>query len=831
MADYLPNPGTPKQIKEFLSLDEQARHRRLGHNAKYSSPHEVLEVLQGWEVQTKKGRWAQKHKKTLTDDMTWLADCWDLRSAQERELLSALELADTEVERVQHIDPRGYTTFGPSEPSAWRENPSMGGSRMTDKAVWEILELPPVERHEYYAAMAAKDPPDSARRVLDRVLSWADRAVEGEWDVLYPDKKYGDTIGKDLKWLQDCYAYEVVHRGAEAVAEQEAAEAEAEAEPYYEPVPEVGDEFVAAATESAVETLHRTARKEAKRRVQEDPPDPVSLEQPAEFGGGARAGMPEEEPLGYMLSEEEHREREAAGFAPLPRRRNPPEKKGKPVKYATALTMAQAVIADLRQAKVTRRKSDIVVAGSLRRRAKMVNDIDILLVDTTPASWNKLEQVEGLTLTMFGPKKAQGVYKKGRRKIRVDFRAVSSDSLGAALEYFTGPKQHNLGMRAKAKRQGMKLNEYGLFHAETGELIAADTEKAIYAALGHKWKPPWERSGTRKNPPTLPGWTYRENPEYLPKIHGPFAVMDATMQVVADGFQTLQSAWAWVDSSPPADLKYYAYRVVAKDSDGYPYPVTREGILDPDVFLPSERDAMSGRALPFGQQPWQQTPQGQQIASELAEMGARPIPEPWRSELDRLQHLEGDVFAEELIRQLGSAQAAMAWAKKGYVKMLFLKHPAGEAAKDKLLDALRRIEEEYPRGNPKRGGKRRPKPSKGRPGAKPEITDLTALRREYRQLVTRKGRRSGPPMRENADPLDEMAGMLDELLNIQISTLEQLEKYDAQGMSPNHARYRQAERILDKTRRLALRMLAHLDQGKAELDAEILRRREDPDAD
>jgi hypothetical protein len=465
MSYYLPNPGTPKQIKEFLALEDRPRRRRLSYHAKYGDPAQLYQLLQEWEAQTKKGRWAQKHRKVLGEDLSWVAECWDLRSSQERELLSDLEAADTEVQRVEHLEPVGTTLTGPDDPSGWRTNPEEY-AHLTDAAVTEILDLPPVERHEYYAAMASADPSRAPLKVLRMVISWGDRAIEDRWDEKYPDADYAKVIGADLKWLQECYGFEIVSRPGEALAEQEEAEE----------APGVIEEWrTPDTTETAVERMRRRAREAADARAEEM----VVSREPigAGYGGGAGVrGDPTEEPFGMVRS-------------------NP---KGKKVKYATALTLAQEIVTRIRRAKIVRRKADVVVAGSVRRRAKAVNDIDLLLVDTTPSSWGLLEQVPGLTLTMFGPKKAQGTFKVGRRSIRVDFRAVSSDSLGAALEYFTGPKQHNLGMRSKAKRKGMKLNEYGLFDAKTGKLLAAKTEKAIYAALGHRWKPPWERSGRRK---------------------------------------------------------------------------------------------------------------------------------------------------------------------------------------------------------------------------------------------------------------------------------------------------------------------------------------------
>lgn len=170
--------------------------------------------------------------------------------------------------------------------------------------------------------------------------------------------------------------------------------------------------------------------------------------------------------------------------------------------YQKAIVLAERLQRALRGADVVAgmRGRAVVFAGSLRRKKPLVGDLDVLLVDRTDEQWAKLEHVRGLQLTQFGPKKARGVYTKDRRKLQVDLRRVAKRSLGAALEYFTGPRGHNLGMRTKAKKRGWKLNEYGLYDAK-GHRIAGRTEKSIYDALGYKWKRPEFRGGkTRKNP-------------------------------------------------------------------------------------------------------------------------------------------------------------------------------------------------------------------------------------------------------------------------------------------------------------------------------------------
>ena len=67
---------------------------------------------------------------------------------------------------------------------------------------------------------------------------------------------------------------------------------------------------------------------------------------------------------------------------------------------------------------------------------------------------------------------------------------VQLDAWGAALQYFTGSQAHNVAVRQIAIRQKLKLSEYGLFDAGTGELIVSRTEEEVYERLGLAWIPP-----------------------------------------------------------------------------------------------------------------------------------------------------------------------------------------------------------------------------------------------------------------------------------------------------------------------------------------------------
>jgi DNA polymerase (family X) len=88
----------------------------------------------------------------------------------------------------------------------------------------------------------------------------------------------------------------------------------------------------------------------------------------------------------------------------------------------------------------------------------------------------------------------QGVNKAsvsfGLERLQVDVRALSHESFGAAMQYFTGSKEHNVALRTNAIKQGLTLNEYGLFTLEANQRVAGASEQEIYQRLGYAWIPP-----------------------------------------------------------------------------------------------------------------------------------------------------------------------------------------------------------------------------------------------------------------------------------------------------------------------------------------------------
>ncbi len=123
------------------------------------------------------------------------------------------------------------------------------------------------------------------------------------------------------------------------------------------------------------------------------------------------------------------------------------------------------------------------LAGSLRRRKETIGDLDILASSDEPdAVMNYFASYEGVQRVLL-----QGSTKTSvllHDDLQVDLRVVSPESFGAALQYFTGSKEHNVKMRGLAIKQGFKLNEYGLFDKETDTYLVGRNEQEVYKKLG-----------------------------------------------------------------------------------------------------------------------------------------------------------------------------------------------------------------------------------------------------------------------------------------------------------------------------------------------------------
>ncbi len=162
------------------------------------------------------------------------------------------------------------------------------------------------------------------------------------------------------------------------------------------------------------------------------------------------------------------------------------QQSGDRVLIGMAMELAEEIVAEL-QAVGGCEKCEY--AGSLRRMAETIGDIDILV-----ASMDAPSVMEAfVNLPIVDRVIARGETKTSIRTtkgLQVDLRVIEPGVWGAALQYFTGSKAHNIRTREIAVRKGLKLSEYGLFDAESGDLIVAETEAEVYERLGLPWIPP-----------------------------------------------------------------------------------------------------------------------------------------------------------------------------------------------------------------------------------------------------------------------------------------------------------------------------------------------------
>ncbi|PIW11736.1 MAG: DNA polymerase III, partial [Candidatus Infernicultor aquiphilus] len=151
-----------------------------------------------------------------------------------------------------------------------------------------------------------------------------------------------------------------------------------------------------------------------------------------------------------------------------------------------ALPLAEEMVESLSQLKET---DKISFAGSLRRKKETIGDIDILITSQNPEkimrTFTSLPQVREILAE--GPTKSSIITKDD---LHIDVRVVEPISFGAALQYFTGSKAHNIKLRELALKRGLKINEYGVFEVESGNRIAGEKEEEVYQALNLPFIPP-----------------------------------------------------------------------------------------------------------------------------------------------------------------------------------------------------------------------------------------------------------------------------------------------------------------------------------------------------
>jgi len=168
------------------------------------------------------------------------------------------------------------------------------------------------------------------------------------------------------------------------------------------------------------------------------------------------------------------------------------EQAGQRLYLAEVEPLAEELLAHLRQVPGVSR---VEPAGSFRRRRETVGDLDLLALADDSAR---------VMQALAGHPAVEKVLQQGETKQRVrlklglemDLRVVPAESYGAALQYFTGSKDHNIVVRQRAIERGLKLNEYGVFRGET--LVCGATEEEVYQAVDLPWIAPELREARRE---------------------------------------------------------------------------------------------------------------------------------------------------------------------------------------------------------------------------------------------------------------------------------------------------------------------------------------------
>jgi DNA polymerase (family X) len=162
--------------------------------------------------------------------------------------------------------------------------------------------------------------------------------------------------------------------------------------------------------------------------------------------------------------------------------------------WAEADKIAKGVLAWMKECPAV---EQIEAAGSYRRGRDTIGDLDFLAVasDVDAVMDHFAKFAEGSKIIGRGPTKTSIRLESG---LQIDLRVVPADSFGAALQYFTGSKDHNIVVRGRAKDRGLKINEYGVFKVEDDSLVAGRTEAEVYATLDLPCFPPELREARRE---------------------------------------------------------------------------------------------------------------------------------------------------------------------------------------------------------------------------------------------------------------------------------------------------------------------------------------------
>ncbi len=230
-----------------------------------------------------------------------------------------------------------------------------------------------------------------------------------------------------------------------------------------------------------------------------------------------------------------------------------------------ALDLAEELLRELSTVRGVRRAT---FAGSLRRMAETIGDVDLLVAsERLAAVMDRFVSLPGVDRVLAHGETKSSIVTKGG--LQVDLRVIALDAWGAGLMYFTGSKAHNIRLREMAIRKGLRLNEYGLFRVKTGKLIVAETEEEVYERLGLPYIPPTLREDRGEIEAALAGElpTVIEQKDIRGDLH--------THTNLTDGLASLEEMLLAAST-----MKYAYYAVTDHAPQLYMQRMTDEKMLD-----------------------------------------------------------------------------------------------------------------------------------------------------------------------------------------------------------------------------------------------------------
>jgi DNA polymerase (family 10) len=267
--------------------------------------------------------------------------------------------------------------------------------------------------------------------------------------------------------------------------------------------------------------------------------------------------------------------------------------------YANIIDEAEAVHEKIKNFKYVKRAS---LGGSVRRKKEVVKDIDIV------ASSDNAEKVMDF---FTGLSEAEEVIARGDTKssirlksgINVDIRVVEDYQYPYALHHFTGSKEHNTAMRTMAKKDGIKMNEYGLF--KNGRLIKCCSEEDIYNFFSMDWIPPELRENygeieAAKNK-TLPELIEEKDLKGIFHIHTTYSDGNITLENVVNHLKKMGFSYAGISDHS----KSAAYAGGLKDDEVNKYfeeiDNLNKNVSDFKLFKGIESDILPDGSLDYSE--------------------------------------------------------------------------------------------------------------------------------------------------------------------------------------------------------------------------------------